>query len=337
MAIREMFSVWTSALTLSCVYLSIRDIECSECSDLASLLETPSLTPCQTTTTHVTGSSVVFDFYDSYNLGVDSCSCSVMIPSTTNFELSMYAYYGLGIDSNPGCGSKIEVNSNQSGSQIMECRVFGSISMQTGDQAIVKLTREPNADSRYCMIMSTVVIIIPVVVGVFFLLLLVVLVTQLAKTCRTKSKQNPEIDMEKIRFGQTFPKNGVFLHPTDMVETTHYDSKEDLHGHNDRYIGVTNPVYIHEEFEYLPEITDLEVANFTSNHDSESGKIISGSNNNNTHDAPLYAVVNKSRTNDYLDFSKMADFSSKSSSDLSGIGMLDENERNLRQEESFHY
>ncbi|XP_069133027.1 uncharacterized protein [Argopecten irradians] len=498
------------------------DVECSECSDLASLLDTPSISPCQPTTTRVTGSSVVFDFYDSYNLQTSSCSCSVMIPSTVNFELSMYRYYGMGIDTNPGCGSKIEVNSSRSGSLTMECRVFGSISMLTGDKASVTLSRDQNADSRYCMITSTkppfimdiecdavgsppttsppttttspktttllqtttvrttmpktttttttdkptttpetttqrpttiktttatqpitttttkttptttkptsspqvitttttatttqpttttkattttylpttpkqttarpttttlstsqeqtttkvispaqststssnpssttqatggktevggqsedssdknLVIIIPVVVGIFFLLLLVVLVVQLSKTCRRKERM-PKLDLDKIRFGQAFPRNNMFQHPTDMIETTHYDSKEDLHGNPDRYTAVTNPIYIHEESGYLPDITDKEISHFTSIHTSESDKIISERNENNTHEAPLYAVVDKSNKDTSLDSSKMSDVSSKSNSDLSSFGMLQENERNLRQEESYYY
>lgn len=129
----------------------------------------------------------------------------------------------------------------------------------------------------------------------------------------------------------------MFQHPSDMIETTHYDSKEDLHGNPDRYTAVTNPIYIQEESGYLPDITDKEISHFTSIHTSESDKIISERNENNTHEAPLYAVVDKSNKDTSLDSSKMSDVSSKSNSDLSSFGMLQENERNLRQEESYYY
>ncbi|XP_060071629.1 uncharacterized protein LOC132551498 [Ylistrum balloti] len=330
MAVRGTISTWTSVFTVTCLFLWVKDVDCSECSELASLLETPFILPCQTTTTHVTGSSVVFDFYDSASLTVDRCSCSVTIPSTSNFRLSMSAYQGLGIVSDPGCGSQIEVNNSRSELLTMVCQVFGSLSMNTGDNAVVKLIREQNADSRYCMMMNTVVIIIPVVVGLFVLLVLLLVVKQLVSTYRTK-KQRHEPDREKLKFGSTFPKMGIFQHPTEMMETTHYNSNEDLHGQN-RYTSVTNPVYVHEESEYLPDLTDKEIANFTSEIDSSSRS------NGRNREAPLDAVVNKTNIKNSLDISKMSDLSrNKSSSECSEIGALAENERNLRQKESFYY
>ncbi|OWF54802.1 cell wall integrity and stress response component 1-like [Mizuhopecten yessoensis] len=512
MAVQGIISVWTYSLLFCVLHLYIKGVVCSECTDLARILEVPVVSPCQPTASHVTGSGVVFDFYESNNLVVDSCSCSITIPSTTDFTLSMSAYQGLGIDINSGCGSRIEVNSSRSGSQVMECRVFGSIAMKAGENAAVTLFKEQNGDARYCMLMSTapsfimdinceavgsppttttktttnpmttttttplppttteptttttteptttkpttttptstslittttptsttvtttlavasqpitttaktattttkqvtkttkpptttttkpptttttkpptttqplvttvqssspttspllssstaisttttttagagtneggqgensgndnLMIIIPVVVGFFLLLLLLVVVTQLV---RTKKKQTKDPDMEKFRFGHTFPKHSVFLHSTGMVENTKYDSKEDLHRYSDRYISVTNPVYNHGEAEHLPDLTDQQVTDFT--HNSEPDKIISEITLNDTevnNEAPLYAVVNKTNTNISLDLSKMSDFSSNSSSEVNSIGMLEENERNLRHEETFHY
>lgn len=152
--------------------------------------------------------------------------------------------------------------------------------------------------------------------------------------------------MEKFKFNRILPNNGIFHHPSEMKETTKYDSKEDLHGHTDRNVSVTNPIYVHDEdYDHayqLPNITDEEVAHFTSANNAEAGKVTSGyfqTGGELVHDnAPLYAVVNKTGgPNTSYTFSNTSDSISKSSGDASSTCVLNDNERNLRQEESFYY